>query len=206
MTADLTNPIFQDETKAREWLEATRWPEGPHCPHCGTVGDRITKVETKKRLRPGLYVCNECHSQFTVTIGTVYERSHIPLHKWLLATHLMTASKKGVSAHQLHRMLGITYKSAWFMAHRIREGMREFHPAPMGGNGKTVEADETHIGGKEKNKHARKRAPARSAAWARRSPFRSSSVGARSARITFRKSAQKRCARSSLHRSIARRP
>lgn len=146
MTADLTNPVFQDEAKAREWLEASRWPNGPVCPHCGTVGERIAKLEGKAH-RPGLYECYECHSQFSVTVGTLYERSHIPLHKWLLATHLMTASKKGISAHQLHRMLGITYKSAWFMAHRIREAMGSKHATPMGSGG-TVEVDETFIGRK----------------------------------------------------------
>jgi transposase-like protein len=158
MDADLTNPIFHDTEKARRYLERVRWPDGPVCAHCGIVGEGITAVEGKKRShRPGLYHCNSCGKQFTVTVGTVYESSHIPLHKWLLATHLMTASKKGISAHQLHRMLGITYKSAWFMAHRIREGMREFHSGPLGGQNKVVEADETYIGGKEANKHARKR-------------------------------------------------
>ncbi len=153
MDFDLTNPIFQDTEKARRHLEHVRWPDGPVCPHCGTFGERITKVEGKKQShRPSLYHCNECAKQFTVTVGTVYEASHIPLHKWLLATHLLTASKKGISAHQLHRMLGITYKSAWFMAHRIREGMREFKPKPMGGQNKVVEADETYVGGKVKNR------------------------------------------------------
>jgi transposase-like protein len=149
MTA-LSNPIFSDETKAREWLEATRWPDGPTCPHCGTFGERITKVAATDR--PGLYVCNECHKQFSVTVGTVYERSHIPLHKWLLATHLMTASKKGMSALQISRELGITYKSAWFMCHRIREGMREINPSPLGGQNKVVEADESFVGGKAANR------------------------------------------------------
>jgi transposase-like protein len=139
--------VFQNETKAREWLEASRWPSGPVCPHCGTVGERIAKLEGKAH-RPGLYQCYECNSQFSVTVGTLYERSHIPLHKWLLATHLMTAGKKGISAHQLHRMLDITYKSAWFMAHRIREAMADRNPGPVGGSGKTVEADETYIGRK----------------------------------------------------------
>jgi transposase-like protein len=152
---DLSNPIFHNEAKARAHLEALRWPDGPTCPHCGAV-EKITKLEGKSH-RPGLYQCNECREHFTVTVGTVMERSHIPLHKWVMAFHLMCASKKGMSAHQLHRMLGITYKSAWFMAHRIREAMRELNPGPLGGDGKTVEADETWIGGKEKNKHRRKR-------------------------------------------------
>src|SRR5436853_7814336 len=123
MTPNLQSPIFQDETKAREWLEARVWPNGPHCPHCGSTGDGVTKLKGKKH-RPGVYQCNACREQFTVTVGTVMERSKIPLHKWVMATHLMAASKKGVSAHQLHRMLGITYKTAWFMAHRLREAMR----------------------------------------------------------------------------------
>jgi transposase-like protein len=156
MDFDISAPHFHDETKAREYLETRRWPSGPFCPHCGVIGDRLTKLEGEKH-RAGLYQCNDCHGQFSVTVGTLYERSHVPLHKWLLATHLMTASKKGISAHQLHRMLGVTYKTAWFMAHRIREGMREINPAPTGGEGKTVEVDETYIGGKEKNKHRKLR-------------------------------------------------
>jgi len=147
MTADLTNPVFTDETKAREWLEAKRWPNGPVCQHCGATAERIRKLEGEAH-RPGLYQCNECHGQFSVTIGTLYESSHIPLHKWLLASHLLTSSKKGMSAHQLHRMLGITYKSAWFMAHRIREGMTPSDNGPLGSGGGTVEADETYIGRK----------------------------------------------------------
>ncbi len=144
MTGDLENPIFTDETKAREWLESVRWPDGPYCPHCGSV-EKITKLEGKSH-RPGLYKCNQCAGHFSVTVGTVYERSHIALNKWLLATHLLTASKKGISAHQLHRMLGVTYKSAWFMCHRIREGMADSNPGPLGGEGKAVEADETFQG------------------------------------------------------------
>lgn len=144
MTADLTKPMFTDPEKAREYLESVRWPRGPICPHCGSV-EKITPLKGKSH-RPGLYQCNACREPFTVTVGTLYERSHIPLHKWLMATHLMSASKKGISAHQLHRMLGITYKSAWFMAHRIREAMRPLTATPMGQGGGGVEIDETYIG------------------------------------------------------------
>jgi transposase-like protein len=142
---DLQNPIFTDETAAREALEAVRWPDGPVCPHCGTVGDKVAKVEGKSH-RPGLYYCNNCAGQFTVTVGTVFERSKVPLSKWWLATYLLNSSKKGYSAHQLHRTLGITYKTAWFMFHRIREAMRSGELSPLGGQGKTVEVDETYFG------------------------------------------------------------
>ena len=154
---DLTNPIFTDKTAARAYLEAQRWPDGPYCPHCGEYGN-IRKMKGKS-TRPGVYQCNSCRKPFSVTVGTLYERSHVPLNKWLLASHLMCASKKGMSAHQLHRMLGVTYKTAWFMAHRIREGMREFNPGPLGGANKVVEADETYIGGKAKNRKSRKVPP-----------------------------------------------
>ena len=154
---DMTNPIFADESKAREHLEGLRWADGRFCPHCGEVEE--TSPVKGKSHRPGLYYCLSCKKQFTVTVGTLFERSKIPLNKWVCAFHLMASSKKGISAHQLHRMLGITYKSAWFMAHRIREAMRETKPGPLGGKGKYVEADETVIGGKERNKHKSKRNP-----------------------------------------------
>lgn len=157
MTCDLTNPIFSDEDAARKHFEELRWPDGPICPHCGVI-DEATELQGNS-TRAGVYKCRACRKPFTATVGTLYERSKIPLHKWLLATHLMASSKKGISAHQLWRMLGFgSYRTAWFMAHRIREGMRELKfDTPMGGEGKTVEADETYIGGKEKNKHAKVR-------------------------------------------------
>jgi transposase-like protein len=155
---DLTNPIFTDEDKARAHLEALRWPDGPVCPHCGSTGGDVaavkstgkqTKAPKKGKHRParkGLYYCNACGEQFTVQVGTVLEKSHIPLNKWIAGFYLMCSSKKGVSAHQLHRTLAVSYKSAWFMAHRIREAMRVggLMP-PMGSGGGTVEADETYI-------------------------------------------------------------
>lgn len=147
MTANLENPIFQDADLAREFLEGVRWPNGPICPHCGAI-EGNHRLEGKSS-RPGLYQCNSCHGQFSVTVGTVFERSKIALNKWLLATCLQSSSKKGMSAHQLHRMMGVTYKTAWFMAHRIREAMRNGSLAPMGGTGKTVEVDETYIGVKK---------------------------------------------------------
>lgn len=146
---DLTSPIYTDEDAARAHLESLRWPNGPVCPHCGSVKN-IAKVEgAKKSHRAGLYYCNACKGQFTVTVGSVFERSHVPLHKWVLAYHLLCSSKKGISSHQLHRMLGVTYKTAWFMSHRIRESMRETAPDGLGGSGKVVEADETYFGTKD---------------------------------------------------------
>jgi transposase-like protein len=143
MKTNVYQPHFLDADKAREHLEAIRWPDGPECPHCGLIN--ATALKGKKH-RKGLYQCNACREQFSVTVGTVFERSKVPLHKWLLANHLIVSSKKGISSHQLHRMLGVTYKTAWFMAHRIREAMKPTPTGPMGGEGRTVEADETYFG------------------------------------------------------------
>ena len=147
---DITAKRFKNENAARKHLEAIRWPDGPICPHCGSI-DNAHRIKGKS-ARPGLWFCADCRKQFTVTVGTLFERSKVPLHKWLLANHLICASKKGMSAHQLHRMLGVTYKTAWFMAHRIREAMREIKPGPVGGANKVVEADETYVGGKARNR------------------------------------------------------
>jgi len=141
--ASFTEPRFNNDEAARAYLESLRWPEGPICPHCGSI-NRAYKIKPA-----GTYRCAEgaCRGNFTVTMNSPMERSHIALHKWVLAFHLMCSSKKGISAHQLHRTLGITYRSAWFMAHRVRECMRAGGLAPpMGGSGKTVETDETYFG------------------------------------------------------------
>jgi len=155
----LSDPIFHDDEAARLHLEALRWPNGPYCPRCGEA-EAVTRLQGKSTA-PGLCICRSCRTKFSVTMGTVFERSHIGLAKWMLGFRLMASSKKGVSAHQLHRSLDITYKSAWFMAHRIREAMAlpAETPSPMGGEGKTVEADETYVGGKERNKRLSKRNP-----------------------------------------------
>ena len=158
MAVDLTNPIFHDENAARKHLESVRWPEGPVCAHCGSK--RVTRMEGKSH-RPGLIHCNDCEKPFTVTVNSVMERSKIPLAKWVLGFHLMAASKKGISSHQLHRMLGITYKSAWFLSMRIREamGLDPETSSPIGGGNKVVESDETYVGGKKKNVHNGKPEP-----------------------------------------------
>jgi transposase-like protein len=149
---DLRNPMFHDDGAAREHLEKVLWPHGPHCPRCGVTGDRITKLQGKS-TRPGVYKCKDCRKPFSVTVGTVMERSHIPLSKWLLATQLMASSKKSMSAHQLHRMLGTSYEAAWFLFHRLREAANDIDGSgPIGGEGKVVEADESYIGGKARNK------------------------------------------------------
>ena len=143
----LSKPYFHDEQAAFTFVEGLIWPEGPHCFHCGAV-DRITSVtpNPEKRVRYGLKRCGHCKGQFTVRMGTIFEESKLPMTKWLQAIYLMCSSKKGVSAHQLGRTLEVTYKTAWFLAHRIREAMRDGSLAPFGSDGTPVEVDETYIG------------------------------------------------------------
>jgi transposase-like protein len=149
---ELSTPHFSDDTEARKFLETIRWPHGPGCPHCGVIGNAYVLNRLGKTGKPpayGLYRCAEpaCRKDFTVTTGTVMERSHIALHKWMQGFYLMCASKKGISAHQLHRSLNISYKAAWFMCHRIREAMKTGGlTEPMGGAGRVVEVDETYFG------------------------------------------------------------
>jgi transposase-like protein len=159
MDVNLTNPIFRDESLATAHMEADRWPNGEvYCPlpDCGSLN--VHRMGGKTQA--GMFLCNDCRGKFTVRTGTIFERSHIPLHKWLMATHIMAASKKSVSALQLQRMLGLgSYRSAWFMCHRIREAMVPKAPPQIGGKGRVVESDETVIGGKAKNRAYRKAPP-----------------------------------------------
>jgi transposase-like protein len=150
---DILAPRFIDAVAARKHLEALRWPDGAECPHCNLINATAVKGG-----RDGLYQCNSCREQFTVTVGTVFERSKVSLNKWLLCNHLLCSSKKGMSAHQIHRMLGVTYKTAWFMCHRLRLAMKD-DSGPLGGPGQTVEADETYVGGKAGNRAYRNTAP-----------------------------------------------
>src|SRR6266576_2864310 len=140
---------FTDALAAAEYLESIRWPDGPVCPHCGESERKPYFLKNQTRR---VWKCRACRKQFTVMVGTIFEDSHVPLNKWLLAFYLLCSSKKGMSAHQLHRMLGVTYKTAWFLANRISEAMREINPDSLGGEGKFVEADETFTGGKAKNR------------------------------------------------------
>jgi transposase-like protein len=151
----LSRPYFHDEAAAFEHVEEMLWPQGPVCHHCGSMDKHYKLVGVRSKAskknpagveRHGLYKCKDCRKQFTVRMGTIFEESHLPLYKWLQAIHLMCSSKKGISSHQLHRVLECTYKTAWFLSHRIREAMRSGEFSPMGGEGRTVEVDETYIG------------------------------------------------------------
>ena len=158
MNVNITDPIFHDEAKATQHIFNMRWPDGePICPHCGSTNTMVMGGKTQA----GYWLCRDCRDKFTVRTGTVMERSHVPLHKWLLATHLMAASKKGMSAKQMERMLGVTYKTAWFLCHRIREAMTPGpnEGGPLGGPGGIVEVDEMFVGGKGKNRAFRDPAP-----------------------------------------------
>lgn len=148
--AKFQDPIFQDEARAREALEAVLWPDGPFCRHCGNSDpEKIAKMQGKS-ARPGLHYCNECKREFTCTVDTVFERSKVPLTKWWMAAHMINSGKNGVSAHEIHRNIGVTYKTAWFMMHRLREAMITINPEGMGGKGKSVQADETYYGNSSK--------------------------------------------------------
>lgn len=151
--AILNEPRFKDDEAARQHLESIRWPHGAVCPHCGGTS-RNSKLQGESH-RAGLYFCGDCRTQFSVTVGTVFERSKVPLHKWVLATHLLCASKKGMSSKQLERMLGVTYKTAWFMTHRIREAMNGNAGGKLGSGGGTVEVDETYYGNKKSTQKRR---------------------------------------------------
>lgn len=166
MSVDPRSPMFHDEDKARAYFEAQRWPDGPVCTHCGEAHD-VRRMEGAAH-RAGLLQCNSCSGQFSVTLGTVMESSHVPLTKWALAFHKMAASKKGISAKQMQRELALgSYRTAWFMCHRIREAMGLDEKAgPIGGRGKTVESDETFVGGKKKNVHNGKPEPKKHAVHA----------------------------------------
>jgi transposase-like protein len=153
---DITAEHFHNAESARQYLEKIRWPSGPICAHCGH--DKAYLIVSRD-VRAGLYKCAKCRKQFSVTVGTLFERSHIPLHKWLLAVHYLSASKKGISSHQLHRMLGVTYKTAWFMAHRIREAMADpVFAGELGGIGGVIEVDETYWGNIAKKQNRKSRA------------------------------------------------
>lgn len=157
----LSAPHFHNEEAAFACVEALLWPHGPACPHCGNCNDkRIGRLQGKSS-RIGLHKCYACRGTFTVRKGSIFEDSHLALHLWLQVIHLMCASKKGLSTRQIQRMLQCSMKTAWFLSHRIREAMKDGGFGPLGGEGQTVEADETFIGGKEKNRHKSKRAKSR---------------------------------------------
>jgi transposase-like protein len=152
MTTNIRDPIYHDDGAARAHLESVLWPDGPVCPRCGIGEDRITKLQGKS-TRPGVFKCKDCRKPFSVTVGTIMDRSHIPLSKWVLAAQLMASSKKSMSAHQLHRMLDTNYETAWFLFHRLREAANDIGGSgPLGGADKVIEADESYVGGKARNK------------------------------------------------------
>ena len=156
---DITNPVFHDEEKARQFLEGERWPTGASCPFCGGLDD--VRALAGESMGPGWYYCNSCDQQkFTVRTGSIMERSHVPLAKWAMAFRLFASSKKGISSKQLQRMLGVSYRTAWFIGHRIREACKpDAGAATLGGKGKVLESDETFVGGKKKNVHKGKPEP-----------------------------------------------
>lgn len=155
MKSVLSAKHFHDEAAAYSYVEARLWPNGPTCPHCGGV-ERISKMEGKS-TRIGVYKCYQCRKPFRVTVGTIFESSHIKLHIWLQAIALLSSSKKGISTNQLHRTLGIGLKAAWFLSHRIREAMRDGNLSPMGGSGEIIEADETYLWKSSVRRHSQKR-------------------------------------------------
>jgi transposase-like protein len=195
---DITDPVFHDEEKARKFLEAERWPHGPVCPFCGGLDN--VRALADGSMGPGWYYCNDCDQQkFTVRTGSVMERSHVPLAKWALAFRLFAASKKGVSAKQLERMLGVSYKTAWFIGHRIREACKpDAGAAPLGGKDKVLESDETFVGGKKKNVHNGKPEPKKHAVHAlverggRVSASHIADVTAKTLRATLEKKADRK--------------
>lgn len=154
-TLGFNAPYFTDSNEARLYLERTRWPNGPVCPHCKSEEKHYAlkgKEDSRESVREGVWKCKTCRKQFSVTVGTVFERSHIPLNQWLLAVFLLCSSKKGMSAHQLHRILKVTYKTAWFMCHRLRYAMDQKGTTKFDG---IVECDETYVGGKGHGKRGR---------------------------------------------------
>ncbi|MGE0204701.1 MAG: IS1595 family transposase [Hyphomicrobiaceae bacterium] len=198
---NLTDPVFHDESKARAVFEEQRWPDGPVCPFCAEHKDvvRLGGAAAEK----GLVLCRPCRKKFTVTVGTVMERSKIPLTKWLMTFRLMASSKKGVSAHQVHRMLGVTYKTAWFLCMRVREAMGLPKSSdPIGGKGKIIESDETFVGGKAKNVHRGKPIPKKHAVHAlveRGGQMRASHVADVTAKTLREKMVTQTSRKSELH-------